>query len=76
MVVVLAWTERSLPLAIIAAVYLALALVANLYDLENIGFRTDVMFPGRDDALPTLLLPGAVLLVAGGVATLWRRDAP
>lgn len=75
-IVVLAWTERSLQLAIIAAVYLALALVANLYDLANIGFRADVMFPGRYDALPNLLLPGVVLLLTGTWCAVRRGDTP
>jgi hypothetical protein len=75
-VVVLAWTERSVPLAIIAVVYLASALVANLYDLQNIGFQANVTFPGRYDELPNLLLPGAVLLVTGTVAAVWRGDRP
>ena len=75
-VLVLAWTERSVPLAIVAAVYLTSALVANLYDLANLGFRTNVMFPGRYDALPNLLLPGFVLLVTGIFAALWRGDRP
>jgi hypothetical protein len=72
-VLVLAWTERSVPLAIVAAIYLALALVANLYDMANLGFRTNVMFPGRYDALPNLLVPGVMLLATGIFAALWRR---
>jgi hypothetical protein len=70
---VLAWTERSVALAIVATVYLALAIVVNLYDLPNLAYHLDLPFFGRDDLVPNLLLPGAVLLVAGAFAALWRR---
>ena len=69
--VVLAWTERSAPLAGIAAVYLALALVVNLSDLP--GNHVGMPAMGRYDLLPSLLVPGTVLLVTGAVATGRRR---
>ena len=74
-VVVLAWTERSIWLAAVAAGYLALALVANLYDLSNLGYRAGWPPAGRFDLLPNLLLPGLVLLVAGAAAAALRRVA-
>lgn len=73
--VVLAWTERSPALAAIAALYLALALVANLYDLENLGYALGLPGDGRLSLLPNLLLPGLLLLGAGGVALVHRRVA-
>ena len=73
--VVLAWTERSPALAAVAAVYLALALVANLYDLENLGYALGLPGHGPLSLLPNLLLPGLFLLGAGGVALVRRRVA-
>lgn len=71
--VVLAWTERSAALAVVAVVQLALALVVNLYSLPNVAYHADLPVPGGDDLLPNLLLPGAVLIVTGAGAALWRR---
>lgn len=71
--VVLAWTERSPALGAITALYLALALVANLYDLENLGYRAGISSFGRFGLLPNLLLPGLFLLAAGAAATLRHR---
>ena len=71
--VVLAWTERSVTLAVVAAVQLALALVANLYDLSNLAYYLDLPAVGPDAMLPNLLLPGVVLIVTGAWAALWRR---
>jgi hypothetical protein len=68
---VLAWAERSRALAITAVVYTAAALLASLYNLENILFRLG-WNPGPSDlpltVLPGVLLPAAVLLIAGAAA--------
>jgi hypothetical protein len=74
---VLAWAERSRALGVVAAVYTGTALVASLYDLENVLFRLG-WNPSRGQlqltSLPNVLLPALVLLVAGGVAFLVQRD--
>jgi len=73
---VLAWAERSRALAIIAVVYTGVALVASLYDIENIAFRLG-WNPGPGDwdltSLPNVLVPALVLLIAGGGAFLVQR---
>jgi hypothetical protein len=74
---VLAWAERSRALAVIAAVYTATALLASLYDIENVLFRLGWNPAGQDwslTSLPNVLLPAFVLLVAGaGAFTAQRR---
>jgi hypothetical protein len=60
---VLAWAERSAPLAIFAVGYLGLALLANLYDLSNL-FRIRSPEPALN-----VIVPGVVLLLAG--AAFW-----
>jgi hypothetical protein len=73
---VLARAERSPGLVLTAAVFTAAALLASLYNVENILFRLGWM-PGPGDwpltVLPGVLLPAAVLLIAGAVAFLTRR---
>jgi hypothetical protein len=68
---VLARAERSVALVITAAVYTGAALLASLYNVENILFRLG-WNPGNADlsltVLPGVLLPAAVLLIAGAVA--------
>jgi hypothetical protein len=68
---VLAWAERSRALAITAVVYTAAALLASLYNVENILFRLG-WNPRLSDmpltVLPGVLLPAAVLLIAGAAA--------
>ncbi|HVB44805.1 MAG TPA: hypothetical protein VNF47_19165 [Streptosporangiaceae bacterium] len=77
---VLARAERSWPLAVIALVYTGTALLASLYDLENVLFRL-----GRDPSsgwqerltsLPNVLLPALILLGSGaGAFAAQRRRA-
>ena len=67
----LAWAERSRALAFIAAVYTGTALLASLYDIENLLFRLGWNpGPGEWDltSLPNVLLPALVLLAAGAGA--------
>ncbi|HEV2635769.1 MAG TPA: hypothetical protein VGX23_11520 [Actinocrinis sp.] len=63
---VLAWSERSLPLGVFGLCYLAVALLANLYDIGN-AFGFPWLRMGIYSDLPNLLAPAAVLLL-GGVA--------
>ena len=75
---VLARAERSRALAVIALVYTGAALLSSLYNVENIVFRLG-WNPGRSafawqlTALPNMLLPAAILLVAGCGAFLAQR---
>jgi hypothetical protein len=77
---VLVRAERSRALAIIAALYTAAALVCALYNAENILFRLG-WNPATPEqwqltALPDVLLPGLVLLIAGaGAFAVQRRRA-
>lgn len=73
---ILAWAERSLALAAIAAVYTAAALLSDLYDVENVLFRFGWNAPGSDwspTSLPNLLLPALVLLATGAGAFAVQR---
>ncbi len=72
----LAWAERSPALAVIAAVYAGTALLASLYDIENVLFRLGWNPSGRDwtlTSLPNVLLPALVLLAAGAGAFAVQR---
>jgi len=70
----LAWAERSVGLAIIAAGYLALSLVASLYDVENLYYYAfgSGISPAAS-ALPNVLLPALVLLLSGAGAWMVQR---
>ena len=73
---VLAWAERSRTLAVIAAVYTASALLAALYNVENVVFRLGWSPSGwqwRLTTLPNVLLPALVLLIAGAGAFTAQR---
>jgi hypothetical protein len=73
---VLAWAERSRGLAVIAAAYTAAALLASLYDVENVLFRFGWNpAPGQWNltALPNALLPALVLLATGAGAYAVQR---
>jgi hypothetical protein len=72
----LAWAERSRALAVIAAVYTGAALLAALYNVENILFRLGWNPSGaqwRLTSLPNVLLPALVLLAAGAGAFAAQR---
>src|ERR1700759_561060 len=74
----LAWAERSRALVVIAAVYTGAALLASLYNVENLLFRLGWR-PGPGDwdltSLPNVLLPAIVLLAAGaGAFAVQRRN--
>ncbi len=70
----LAWAERSVGLAAIAAGYLALALVASLYDTENVFSNWfGVSLTPAASELPNVLLPGLVLLLSGVGAWVGQR---
>jgi hypothetical protein len=74
---VLARAERSRVLAVIALVYTGAALLASLYNVENLVFRLGwtprSAFAWQLTALPNVLLPAAILLVAGCGAFLAQR---
>jgi hypothetical protein len=73
---VLARAERSRALAVIAALYSAAALLASLYNVENILFRLGWTPSAADlglTALPNVLLPALVLLTAGAGAFAVQR---
>jgi len=74
---VLAWAERSRALALITLAYTGAALLASLYNVENLLYPLG-WNPGYGSAsarlavLPNVLLPALVLLVAGAGAFLLR----
>lgn len=75
----LAWAERSRALTVIAAVYADTALLASLYNIENLLFRLGWNPAPRDwdlTSLPNVLLPALVLLAAGAgaFAVQWRHQ--
>jgi hypothetical protein len=77
---VLARSERSPALGVIAAVFTGSALLSSLYNTENILFRLGwtPTTPGQWSltALPNVLLPALILLAAGtGAFVVQRRQA-
>ncbi|HKR70714.1 MAG TPA: hypothetical protein VJT16_17895 [Streptosporangiaceae bacterium] len=73
---VLARAERSAALAVIAAVFTGTALLASLYNIENVLFRlgwTPTGSEWRLTTLPNILLPALVLLVSGAGAYVAQR---
>jgi hypothetical protein len=71
---VLARAERSRALATTAAAYTAAALLASLYDVDNILPRLGWNgLPGNLTSLPNVLLPALVLLLAGAGAFAAQR---
>lgn len=72
----LAWAERSRGLVGIAGIYTSTALLASLYDIENLLLRLGWNpAPGQWDltSLPNVLLPALVLLAAGAGAFAVQR---
>jgi hypothetical protein len=73
---VLARAERSAGLAVVAVLFTGAALLADLYNVENIVFSlgwnpTQSQWPYT--SLPGVLFPALVLLVAGGIAFVAQR---
>ncbi len=75
---VLVRAERSQALTAVALVYTGAALLASLYNVENIVFRLGwtprSAFAWQLTVLPNVLLPAAILLVAGCGAFLAQRS--
>lgn len=71
----LAWAERSLLCGVIAVLFFAATLVANLYDMENVLYRL-VGYSTSEILMvfTNLLLPGAMLVVGGVVALVRGRS--
>jgi hypothetical protein len=69
---ILARLERSWGLAVFAAMFFALALLANLYDLQNQVYRLGWHLPAGAGYLPNVVVPGLFLLVGG--AGFWWAD--
>ena len=69
----LAWAERSIALAAIAAVYLAMSLVASLYDIVNVFYRLGWDVSASASQLPNVALPALVLLLSGAGAWVVQR---
>jgi hypothetical protein len=69
----LAWMERSRLCGIVALLFTAAALLADLYDMENVlsGFTTSTLIITFDN----LVLPAAVLIVGGIVALVTGRES-
>jgi hypothetical protein len=76
---VLARTERSRGLAVIAVLYTVTAVTSTLYDFANPLGDLGWYLPARTSGLPNEALPAAILLIAGAgalVARQWPRRAP
>jgi hypothetical protein len=71
---VLAWAERSVALTVIAAGYLALSLVASLYDIGNVLYRLGWEISPVISSLPNVVLPALVLLLSGASAWVVQRQ--
>jgi hypothetical protein len=69
----LAWAERSIALALIAGLYLALSLVASLYDIQNVFYRLGWNLSPSASSLPNVVLPALVLLLSGAGAWVVQR---
>jgi hypothetical protein len=73
----LAWAERSRALVVTAVIYTGAALLADLYDVSNLTSRLGWNPAPADQALPNVLLPALVLLVAGaGAFAVQQRHRP
>ena len=70
---VLAWAERSRALLLVAAIFTGSALLASLYNIENILHRLGWSPSLTFSTLPNILLPALVLLVSGACAYVVQR---
>jgi hypothetical protein len=73
---VLAWLERSVRLAVVATLFTASALIANLYNMENMCYRAGLLRPYGDQRLSELAnfaLPALILLAGGTIALRYRE---
>jgi hypothetical protein len=70
---VLAWAERSRALFLVAAIFTGTALLASLYNVENVMYRLGWSPSERLSSLPNILLPALVLLISGGCAFVVQR---
>jgi hypothetical protein len=70
---VLAWAERSRALLVVAAIFTGTALLASLYNVENILYRLGWSPATRFSTLPNILLPALVLLISGACAYVVQR---
>jgi hypothetical protein len=74
----LAWLERSRLLGVISGLFAASALLANLYNMQNVFFHLGVFarYEGEaTQAFTNTLLPGLILVVGGVVAWFHERGA-
>jgi hypothetical protein len=67
---ILARLEHNRGLVVFAMLFLALALLANLYNMKNEVYRLGWKLPVGAANLPNLVVPGLFLLV-GGVGSWW-----
>jgi len=64
-------------LTVIAVGYLALSLVASLYDIENVFYDLGWNLSPAANGLPNVVLPALVLLLSGaGAWAVQRRRRP
>lgn len=71
----LAWLERSRVLGVISGVFAAAALLANVYNLQNVFFHLGIFARYEGEAtmaFANTLVPGLVLL-AGGAFAVWHE---
>lgn len=74
----LAWLERSPLLGVLSGAFAATALLANLYNMQNVFFHLGLFerYEGPETmAFTNTLLPGLVLLAGGAVAAWHERRA-
>lgn len=64
----LAWMERSVLCGVVAVLFVAASLLANLYDMENVLLGSAYTDDVRAITFDNLLLPAAVLIIGGVVA--------
>lgn len=72
----LAWAERSIALAVVAAAYLSVSLVASLYDIVNVFYRLGWDISASASQLPNVVLPALVLLLSGAGTWAVQRRHP